>query len=447
MSLLVNGGEKASSAESNILKFASRDASGAQPYAFPVTANLLRENVASDEEAARLGAATFPVAPAELRPLLDEFLKIKRESGTPPERELYTEDKDAAWLVTRLATKRPLVFMNANDTWLLRDGTEGRGGWESIGTEDEEAPLVLAEYLSYDEIALSALVGVSAETYLINRGDRFNRGKRSDDCVASATYVGLVGTRFERPGLMEWRHCVVDDTEQENTPLRTAWARFYGLDKFPTFEDATSEAAALGAEENDAEESPRFVPLTEGAFLDTLVYKRRVAKTARVFLREANERAREAGKKAYAHVVGLGLGVWQVHPAQNDLFVDAVLAELPSLDLPHVSDVDFSWILSPARARDRPGLARDNSNSTVALHFSKRDPFAKLLTGGGDEDDSRLVVAMFAWDANSYPGNEYWLGSLSGSGDPAAAACSAVGELLNPDVNPAALQGQRTRWY
>ena len=53
------------------------------------------------------------------------------------------------------------------------------------------------------------------------------------------------------------------------------------------------------------------------------------------------------------------------------------------------------------------------------------------------QDEEKLVVAMFAWDGNAFIGNEYWEGALSASGDPAAASCSFIPELLNPLVNEA----------
>lgn len=162
------------------------------------------------------------------------------------------------------------------------------------------------------------------------------------------------------------------------------------------------------------------------------VYIKRIQLSAETFLLEADARGEEASREVYCHAVGLGLGVWQVHPIQNALFLEAWSRALTNLTLSNVKVLDFSWI-SP-KPSEVAGLVSGTKfpGSEVTIAFSRRDPFAPLKR----EHRSKLVVAMFAWDGNSYVGNEYWDGLLSASGDPAAAACSIIPELLNPDINP-----------
>jgi hypothetical protein len=52
-----------------------------------------------------------------------------------------------------------------------------------------------------------------------------------------------------------------------------------------------------------------------------------------------------------------------------------------------------------------------------------------------EDDEGKLLVVSYAWDANALPGNEFWMGSLSTSSDPAAACSTQVAELHNWHIN------------
>ena len=373
--------------------------------------NFPPSTIAADAKATHI--LVHPRYPA----LLTSFLAHKRVKGSVHERSLYA---DLSWqqLAARFIHARPLSFLDSHDYTVLRDGTilhsDATQEWDRNGTASQHlnSHLTLENYLSYDEIMLSSLLGVSGPSHFINTGSRYNRARPApqDSYEPRGIIVGLVGARFERENRMDSVHILpppsppTDKAEESQTlqdpAVSTMIQTFLGAPRDPTLD------------------------------FDIPMYKARCRITAEMFLIEANSRAAEAGQKAWAYVVGLGLGVWQHTSEQRDWYVSAWGEALDSLDLAHVGTVEFAYIsdISEQVQAEVHDLA---ARKGIRVVFSRRDPAEKLQGDGGE-----LLVLSYAWDGNSFPGNEYWLGSLTGSGDPAAACMSTVAELHNPLVNP-----------
>lgn len=406
---------------------------------FPTIYNRIERIADSDKkimcEIERQARDVRPIAAYAVKQLITDFLRYKNKYGSLVERSLYAHTGPGTF-VDRLLVYRPLMFVNSSDDYLIRgrDGKIRRGGFEFIGTPRERYPLVLKDYLSYDEMAIAALLGVSVPTYFINNGSRTNRGvpALAGTFEESGIYVGLVGARFEKPGYMEWAHIMV--TSEQNTAangygdvpvkgrraeLLALWARFYQIPYFYTYEQAA------------ADRTGRFLRLLNG-FFDTVVYKERLKKVLVPFLVDANERGAAAHQKVYCHVVGLGTGVWAVTQRQEEYMFEVYVDILKEYTFTHIADIDFSWFGLQGMNGLMDNTIVTTAGNNITIHFSKRNPADKLL----DANEGKLLVAMYAWDGNAYPGNEYWAGNLAASGDPAAACCSTIAELQNPFINP-----------
>jgi len=165
---------------------------------------------------------TRPIACARLEQFANKFIQIKKLHGSDREKAIYDQIA-VRGLFERLLKKRPRAFFSSRDTYLLRNQigftSTGNEGFEDIGTNTDNGAnaLTLADYMSYDEMLLSACIGVSVPTYFINKGERENNGVPAAQrhFREEGVFVGLVGARFERENLMEWKLCMV--TQEQNT--------------------------------------------------------------------------------------------------------------------------------------------------------------------------------------------------------------------------------------
>lgn len=393
--------------------------------------------------------------------LAKDVLNVRQSIGTEAEQKVL-EGVDVNGFIDRLLEKRPLVFMGRNDHYKLRvkapDSTlfpTGILGWlppssppfDSV--QDDTASL--REYISYEEMAVSALLGVAVHSPFINDGNRYNRGRvgKKGSFYQDGVMVGLVGSRFERLDQMESRFMLVSpfsspengygiNGDSHKKIALQPWATFYNLDYFPSYDEVV-EATNNKTKESESTIHGEYIPIWGGSFLNVSVYKERMKHSYLCLFAEANRRASldPSHRTAYVHAVGLGLGVWSVSPNQNALIEEIVIDLLQSHSFPHLSDVDLSWIISEKVGESV--TVTDSAGHDILLHHTKNSP-ASVYNSSEEIDENKkekLLVVSYAWDGNSYPGNEYWEGSLQASGDPAAACFSFIPELQNPLVNPA----------
>lgn len=366
---------------------------------------------------------SYPLIHEDLLPVMQEFLQSKQVEGSAVEKKLYA-GMDLVTFVDRLFTKRPLAFLGSSDTHLLRNASKQQSdhAFDRVGTDQEAAPYVLADYMSYDEMMFAAMCGVSSPTTFRNAGGRMNQGAVTADGTFQerGVYVGLVGARFERFGLMESVFMEVNhqiNNSQANHPAWKALAQFYN------FTDGVVDWNTS---------------LINGT-LDTERYKKRIKLSYELFFLDAENRGRAAGNKTYCHLVGLGTGVWAKNQiVQERVIWDVVHDILNENNFQHIGTVDFSWFDTLKNS----GMPTNNTLSNgIQVLLSRRDPAAPLTGEYADQ----LLVAMYAWDGNAFIGNEYWQGSLTASGDPAAVACSNIGLTQNPLINTEYINGSNAR--
>jgi hypothetical protein len=121
----------------------------------------------------------FPIVHQRILTALIEFIKLVQNNGSKPAKLIYA-NMNIPKLITRLLHKRPIVFYLANDVTYNREGIRCDGQIEKLSLFSEaksaEKDVNITEYITYEEMLFSALIGVSNQTKFINKGERFNKG-------------------------------------------------------------------------------------------------------------------------------------------------------------------------------------------------------------------------------------------------------------------------------
>lgn len=397
---------------------------------------------------------TYPMLHEDVVILIKDFLSYKMQYGSPQEKLIYEalginnaiiaygeniSEQVTKNFITRLLTKRPLVFMDATDTVVNRpDATE------VLVSPNADRSQPTEDYISYDEMQIAAFIGISSPSFFINDGNRQNRGIPGEpgSFINKGIIVGQVGARFEREGVMEFQHMLI--TPEQNTVENgygsngvnkekfSHWAKFYGLPEgfnFPAYE----EVLKISQEDNK-----KYIKITakQDWYLNAEIYKVRMKKIIETFLIEANSRAFDRQTTAYVHAIGLGIGVWAIDAEQQTNLLLEVYAEvLQEHFFQHINTIDFSWFLAAKNFGNN--IKIENSTdycfkyNNINIIFSRNNPQSV-----SEEKNDKLLVVQYAWDSGAFSGNEYWAERFTASSDPAAASSSQIADLQNPLINP-----------
>lgn len=347
--------------------------------------------------------------------------------------------------IQNLVKLRPLAFFNPTDDTTPRFNDDG-DDIESPNGNHEWSSHTNPNYLRYDEMLFSSLLQASAKTKFINKCDRYNNGIKVDKSkiIEEGIVSGVVGPRFELPGFMDHKFMVVQNGQTEapnKESIEQVLYKYYFDATNPWKDHAAATADTSGRYLSRTFKKSEVITVE---YFDTYVYRKRLRLSMIPFVLNADARAKEAGKKAVIVVTGWGLGVWAVAGLKNEqetLFVEEMFNVLDQLSnaglLNSISDVVFSWIDCPNLATQAAQFNTNHSSKQLNFVCGKISPTDKVeLAKSITFVESKLLVFSFAWDGNSYPGNEYWKGLLHASGDPAAACCTTISETMNPQINP-----------
>ncbi|CRK95984.1 CLUMA_CG009425, isoform A [Clunio marinus] len=419
----------------------------------------------------KMAQGTRPFLAREVFILMERFMKFMMElPGREGKnyREIY-KDMKAPDLVKRLLFKRPIVFFMKDDRTVMRSTPfkleTVANMWKFVAATLEDKGdnfPYLREYLSYDEILLSSLISMSTPTYFVSDGSLGKPFQTSDDFISQGILCGLVGARLEKENFMEHRFLFPRDSNNLKFDSGVHQADlFWILNVYP---EAFPEGKIPALSDVYKKQNIYDGIYVKG--INVKYLKKRLSFSVIPLIEEGVARGIEYKSKVVVSVPPIGAGVWKGTVPEAticNLIVTAVLDYLDSTFDPkkleylcaiYLPVVDMKIYSCYSNKNQISSIEVNRKDSSIQINFkgiadkqltifNQFRYVAQLLP---EEFKSCLIVAAYAWDGNSYPGNEYWIDYLT-SFDPQAILCSNLGQFQNPEVNTKLADAHRIKTY
>lgn len=360
---------------------------------------------------------------------------------------------DIGQMVQRLIYNRPLAFVgNGNIT----SGMETPGNPKALDhIAGSFEPYVTGKSLEkYELISLAALVGCWSLTPIVHSGKKFsahnigrlredkffNGDKKNGDFNTEAYVCGLVGARFEKANQME--HAYIKEGLPKNNPihkgLRELFESKITLNKNKYKHTYGGNQTAINKQN---------------------LYRERIRFTFELFLLQCFNISTTKNQSLCPVFTGLGAGVWAANSGIgsniNDIIEDVILSILtdnpdyletfPAIRISSINEYpdivghlgSISTVFND-KYKHKYGTVFGSECSIYHTHFNKgsgQSFFTQQELNQLIGTENVKQAFLFAWDGNSFVGNEYWYGDMKGSGDPVTVSSCCIGQLCNPFIN------------
>jgi len=309
------------------------------------------------------------------------------------------------------------------------------------------------------------------------------------------SYVcGLVGARFENSDQMESAYIIEEPTSAAELEMSVIYDNI--PDVYRWLHEYFKGRMIKHCSDSSKQCSDSSVYKIKTLSYKEKLYRERIRFTFEIFIDQCIQLQEQSNVKICPVFTGLGAGAWKPEWIDNDTLLDiledAILSALLSrhyvfkairfasmkqystTNVPHDNiavSTDFNTKYAGSKYEDflsKTTIFHNhflgsgnidvsetyNGNGTMfqtakELHDLVEPPpareqasepennrMAEQPVSTFDPDDIKYrECVLFAWDGNSFVGNEYWDMNFSGSGDPVTVCATALSQLCNPFIN------------